>query len=93
METSIFDDIRPYYESEIPAAMQRIADSPYFPILAAYVYPDEPLEAVRRRIASYRTVRDFQTETMSMVNKRVIERCLSRHLCSSRRLNSGQTPP
>ncbi len=82
METSIFDDIRPYYESEIPAAMQRIADSPYFPILAAYVYPDEPLEAVRRRIASYRTVRDFQTETMSMVNKRVIENTITRFSCS-----------
>ncbi len=82
MDTSIFDDIRPYYESEIPAAMQRIADSPYFPILAAYVYPDEPLETVRRRIASYRTVRDFQTETMSMVNKRVIENTITRFSCS-----------
>ncbi len=82
METSIFDDIRPYYESEIPAAMQRIANSPYFPILAAYVYPDEPLEAVRQRIAGYRTVRDFQTETMSMVNKRVIENTITRFSCS-----------
>ncbi len=82
MDTSIFDDIRPYYESEIPAAMQRIADSPYFPILAAYVYPDEPLETVRRRIAAYRTVRDFQTETMSMVNKRVIENTITRFSCS-----------
>ena len=34
-----FDDIRPYYEEEIPAAMQRIADSGSFPLLASYVYP------------------------------------------------------
>ena len=30
-----FDDIRPYYEEEIPAAMQRIADSGSFPLLAS----------------------------------------------------------
>lgn len=34
-----FDDIRPYYEEEIPAAMQRIADSDVFPLLASFVYP------------------------------------------------------
>ena len=36
-----FDDIRPYYEDEIPAAMARIAESSSLPLLAAYVYPDE----------------------------------------------------
>ena len=38
-KNSKFDDIRPYYEDEIPAAMQRIADSDVFPLLASYVYP------------------------------------------------------
>ena len=28
-----FDDIRPYYDSEIPAAMQRIVDSNFFGLL------------------------------------------------------------
>ena len=28
---SIFDDIRPYYDSEIPQAMHRIAASDYLP--------------------------------------------------------------
>ena len=77
-----FDDIRPYYEDEIPDAMQRIANSPSFPIIASYVYPGEPIEQVRQRIASYRTVRDFQTETMSMMNKRVIEQSISEFSCS-----------
>jgi hypothetical protein len=31
IKDSRFDDIRPYYEEEIPAAMQRIADSRSFP--------------------------------------------------------------
>ena len=43
METSQFDDIRPYNVEEIPAAMQRIAFSSSFPCLASYVYPDEPI--------------------------------------------------
>ena len=41
-----FDDIRPYYEDEIPAAMARIAESSSLPLLASYVYPDESLEDV-----------------------------------------------
>lgn len=76
-----FDDIRPYYEHEIPAAMQRIAASSSFPILASYIYPDEPLEEVRRRIAGYTTIRDFQHETMSLVNRRIIERSITEFTC------------
>lgn len=69
-----FDDIRPYYEEEIPAAMQRIADSPSFPLLASYVYPHEDIEKVRSQIRAYHTVRDFQLEVMRCVNEQVIAR-------------------
>lgn len=81
METTIFDDIRPYNAEEFPAAMQRIAHDPSFPILAAYVYPDKPLDEVRRRIAGYRTVKEFQKETMSMVNRRVIDNSITQFSC------------
>lgn len=82
METKLFDDIRPYNAAEIPAAMQRIAYSSSFPILAAYVYPGEPLDDVRKRIANYTTVREFQEETMSMVNERVIKNSITDFSCS-----------
>lgn len=82
MNISDFDDIRPYNPEEIPAAMQRIANSSSFPILAAYVYPGEPLDEVRRRIAGFQTVREFQMETMRTVNKRVIENSISEFSCS-----------
>ncbi len=82
METKQFDDIRPYNAEEIPAAMQRIAASPSFPILAAYVYPNEPVETVRQRIAGYKTVKEFQEETMSMVNERVISNSTTGFSCS-----------
>lgn len=77
-----FDDIRPYYEEEIPAAMQRIAADSSFPLLASYVYPDEPLDVVRQRIAAYKTVSEFQNETMSMVNQRIIEHSITDFSCS-----------
>ena len=67
MDKKQFDDIRPYNAEEIPAAMVRIANSSSFPILASYVYPNEPIEEVRQRIADYKTVKEFQTETMHIV--------------------------
>ena len=71
---SKFDDIRPYYEEEIPAAMQRIADSASFPLLASYVYPNENIETIRNQIRSYSSIRDFQLEVMRCVNEQVIAR-------------------
>ena len=87
-----FDDIRPYYEDEIPAAMQRIAYSASFPIIASYVYPDEPLDQVRKRIAGYKTVKEFQHETMSMVNKRVIEQSIPDFSCTGLEQLDPNTP-
>lgn len=72
-----FDDIRPYYEEEIPAAMKRIAESDAFPLMASYVYPLESLEEVRKRICSFKTVREFQHDTMSRVNEQIIARSIS----------------
>ena len=76
-----FDDIRPYNAEEFPEAMKRIAASTSFPLLASYVYPDEPIEEVRRRIANYQNVHDFQTQTMVRVNERVIEESISEFTC------------
>ena len=77
-----FDDIRPYYEEEIPAAMQRIADSDVFPLLASFVYPTEPLEEVRNHVRSFKTVREFQHDAMRRVNEQVIARSISEFTAS-----------
>ena len=77
-----FDDIRPYYESEIPAAMLRIAQNEVFPVLASFIYPDEDLEAVKERISSFKTVREFQHDTMFKVNEQIIKRSISDFSCS-----------
>lgn len=83
-----FDDIRPYYEEEIPAAMQRIAQSEAFPLLASFVYPGENLEKVRAKISSFKTVYEFQQDTMRCVNEQIIKRSITDFSCSgAERLN------
>ena len=74
---SRFDDIRPYYDEEIPAAMQRIVESDVFPLLASFVYPTETIEEVRQRVRSFKTIREFQHETMRRVNEQIIARSIS----------------
>jgi len=87
-----FDDIRPYYEDEIPDAMKRIAASSSFPLLSSYVYPDEPVKDVRNRVAGFKTVREFQQETMSLMNKRVIDLTISDFSCTGlERLRKDQS--
>ncbi len=72
-----FDDIRPFYDAEIPAAMQRIADSPHFPLLAQYVYPGQDIEEVRQLMRQFTNVYDFQHEVMRCVNEQVIARSMT----------------
>ena len=82
MMESKFDDIRPYYDDEIPSAMKRIANSDVFPLLASFVYPDEPIEDVKKRVASFKTIREFQLETMYKANEQIIARSITEFTCS-----------
>ena len=77
-----FDEIRPYYDSEIPEAMKRIAESPMLPLVASYVYPSMSLDDVRKMLLGFNTIRDFQYGVMYDVNKRIIANSISEFTCS-----------
>ncbi|MCD8304800.1 MAG: acyltransferase [Prevotellaceae bacterium] len=77
-----FDDIRPYSDAEIPAAMARIAENGSFPLLASFVYPDETVEAVRRKLRSISTIRDFQSDFMADANRQVLRRSVTEFTCN-----------
>ncbi len=81
MVESLFDDIRPYRDDEIPAAMARIAADVSFPLIASFVFPEDGIETVRRRIRGYTSIRDFQMETMARVNAEVIRRSMTEYRC------------
>jgi hypothetical protein len=74
MTNTQFDDLRPYIQEEIAPAMQRIADSEYFPVLAQFIFPDKEVEEVRNFVRQIRTTPEFQFGVMYYFNKVVIER-------------------
>lgn len=78
----MFDDIRPYYDHEIPAAMQRIADDPLFPILSRFVFPDKDVQAVQALVKSCRTAHDFQLNVMYPAHERIIESTMTSFTCT-----------
>lgn len=78
MVSERFDDIRPYYDSEISEAMNRIAGSELFPLISSYVFPDRDMEEVRKLIRGIKTTDQFQHEVMSIVNEQVIKRSMTK---------------
>lgn len=77
-----FDDIRPYYDEEIPAAMQRIAANEMFSLLAAYAFPERKVEDVRAMVQGLKTVDGFQREVMWYVNEQIQKRTMSSYTVS-----------
>jgi len=83
-----FDDIRPYRDNEIPAAMKRIAESKYFPAIAEFAYPNQNIEEVRKIITNYTDIRDFQDGAMSAFNTRVMAQTIEKFTyCGVEHLN------
>ena len=76
--TDKFDDLRPFIAEEIPAAMQRIADSEAFDVLARYVFPDRDVDEVRRMVRAIHTTDEFQLRVMYYVNLQIIRRSITR---------------
>jgi hypothetical protein len=74
-----FEDLRPYSEQEIAPAMQRIADSVYFPVIAKYIFPDRDVNDVRRMVMNIRTTYEFQTQVMYDFNRMTLKMSV-RHL-------------
>jgi hypothetical protein len=70
---TMFDDVRPYVDAEIPAAMKRIAESEYLPAIAKFVFPEKELSEVQKILCSYACISDFQLEAMYAFNYQVIK--------------------
>ena len=73
MDLHEFDDIRPYSDEEIPAAMQRLADSSQIDSVLAYLYPGEDFRKHRERIRNFRTSWDFQEGVMQHAMKKIVK--------------------
>lgn len=71
---TIFDDIRPYSDIEIPTAMQRIATHPFFPQIAQYIYPKKTLSEVQNILLNCTGISDFQASAMYAFSEQVLKR-------------------
>ena len=72
MTTANYDDIRPYTDAEVPAAMQRIASWNLFPQVVRYIYPDLSAEEARHKLQSVSSVHELQSTFMNDAIKRII---------------------
>ena len=92
MEYNKFEEIRPYTDDEIPAAMDRIAGSTSFPLLASYVFPDRSIDDVRKEVRSYKTIHDFQIGIMYWANRKIIDDSTESFTCGGMENISPSTP-
>jgi hypothetical protein len=67
-----FDDIRPYDDSEISDAMQRIVNNQYFDNIVNFLYPDVPVDAVKTKFRSFNSVHSFQVNVMNSAIQNII---------------------
>ena len=72
-----FDDIRPYYPEEIPAAMQRITDSEHFGLLSQYIFPEKDTKEIQDMVRNIRTTEEFQANVMYYVNQQFVARSMT----------------
>lgn len=72
-----FDDLRPYYDTEIPAAIQRVATSPYLPAIAGFLFPNKPVEEVQQILLNSHTIHDFQWNIMLPAIHSIIDKTSS----------------
>ena len=77
-----FDELRPYYDSEMPAAIRRVAASPYLPAISAFLFPEKPEEEVRQLLLKSQNTLDFQKNIMLPAIHSIVDQTSSGLGCS-----------
>lgn len=73
-----FDDIKPYNDEEIQAAMARIAQDDNFPKIVKVLFPDQDYESFRKSFLEINSIYAFQTKVMLPFCKWVEKNTLSK---------------
>ena len=72
-----FDDIRPYYDSEIPAAMERMASDPILTPALRFLNEHVDVDAFRAKLRRIRTSDQFQHEVMLPMCGALVEKTMT----------------
>ncbi len=82
MTNNTFDDIRPYYDNEIPAAIERISQWELIPQILRFIYPQEKPEDSMARLRNVKTVKELQTTFMYDAICRIVKTTTDGFECS-----------
>ena len=69
-----FEAVRPYNDSEVPAALRSITQDPFFPMVVNYCLPNANVDEVTGALLQIKTVDDFQTRVMYPAIQAVISK-------------------
>lgn len=72
-----FDDIRPYYDEEIPAAMERMASDPMLLPALRFLGADIDVEEFKKRLRAVRTCDEFQVGVMLPMCKTLVQKTMT----------------
>ena len=73
MKEDLYSDIRPYNDDEIPAALERIVNDPFFIPAVNFAFPDADMERIREVVRTCKTVDQMQERVMISIIKRIID--------------------
>ncbi len=60
----MFEETRPYYDSEIPGAIARVAANPFFETIVKYLFPDKNIQDFKKEFLTISTIDEFQQKVM-----------------------------
>ncbi|MDR1544213.1 MAG: acyltransferase [Prevotellaceae bacterium] len=76
MMQEIFDNYRPYNDSEVPEAVQRITENVYFPEIVRFIAPHRDINDFAEEFKKIKTVDEFQSKIMSKAIFAVIQKTI-----------------
>lgn len=68
-----FEEIRPYFDSEVPGVIQQLSQKPSFFTLMNYLFPTQSGEEIVARFSKIQGVEQFQTEIIQHAIWRMLE--------------------
>ena len=72
-----FENIHPYNDEEAVAALQKLARHPALPVISKYIFPELPINTLRKMLMDIKGVDDFQYQIVSKAVSVVVGRSSS----------------
>lgn len=73
MNEDLYSDIRPYNDDEIPAALERIVNDPFFVPAVNFAFPEAEMERITEVVRTCKTADQMQERVMLSIIKRIID--------------------